>query len=222
MGKIGCFSLLTLIAGGILAASYWIGILQDLKYEIILPSRGRLAKRKIESKLNADCFERYWEYGKTYCEGGKVSGNYYFIYFKKNPDFLEPFFGKFNIIDIKFPKANTLDEAFMYVSDMLSNKILGIERRISEEKLSVLEKEIRNSGITPEIETELFKIFNPFLGEEKTRRIIDIATDENLSAEEAIKRFIDEVPTNLSSEEEKFVKDVVKKILEHPKVKENY
>lgn len=110
----------------------------------------------------------------------------------------------------------------MYVSDMLSNKILGIERRISEEKLSVLEKEIRNSGITPEIETELFKIFNPFLGEEKTRRIIDIATDENLSAEEATKRFIDEVPTNLSSEEEKFVKDVVKKILEHPKVKENY
>ncbi|MCX8193807.1 MAG: hypothetical protein N3G19_00355 [Candidatus Pacearchaeota archaeon] len=202
-----------ILAIGIFGTSYWLGILQDLRYEIILSNRGRLAKRKIEDKLSSSYFERFWEFGKTYCEGGKISGNYYRIYFKKNPEFLKPIFRNFNITKLEFPEGAQLDESFMYANDMLTNKILEIEVGLKKE-LSVLEKEIKESGVTFEVEKKLIDIFSPILGKDKTKKIISIAADQDLSPKEFAKKIVDEVPIDLSKTEEKFVKEVVKELFD--------
>lgn len=94
-------------------------------------------------------------------------------------------------------------ETSSFYNSSLDEKTAEIERKVNSGEMSI-----------EEAKEEIVNLYGPILGKEKTKKIMNIATDQNYSPQEATREIINEVPTGLPSPLDRFVKGIVNQTVE--------
>ena len=100
----------------------------------------------------------------------------------------------------------------------VSNKIKNYSNRKDKEKISDLERQLKEGGISlDQFKGSIENIGDEYLGNGKTKRIMSLVEEgvsKSGSEKNSVDKIIDEVPTGLPSSVNRFVKEFAKEAVE--------